>query len=295
LPETDPPARQVTIGCGCFLELLMMALAEQGIAARLSLFPDGGAAAVEAGQEPFARIVLDGPVGSKDPLFAQVLKRRSTKEPYEDRAPSSDSLAAIRAAVAGFDVQLDIHQDKSKLAALKQIALDGWHTEMALDRTYRETVERMRIGADAILKHRDGVELNGPLFWWMRMLGLAEVEAQMRPDSIARKSALGLMDDVIPATPAMTVLSTASNDRMAQIAAGRAHVRMNLAAAAHGLSVAPISQVLQEFAEMRALHLAFKREAGLAEGQTPQMFLRLGYATPSAPTPRRPLDAILMS
>ena len=41
LPETDPFDRQITIGLGCFLELLVQASAQEGYRADIALFPDG--------------------------------------------------------------------------------------------------------------------------------------------------------------------------------------------------------------------------------------------------------------
>ena len=64
-------------------------------------------------------------------------------------------------------------------------------------------------------------------------------------------------------------------------------------AARAGVAMAPWSQVLQEYSEMAALQRTFKGVAGAAEGETVQMFFRLGYAAPPPPTPRRPLDAIV--
>ena len=42
LPHTDPFSRQITIGLGCFLEVLRMAAAADGYRVDLDLFPDGG-------------------------------------------------------------------------------------------------------------------------------------------------------------------------------------------------------------------------------------------------------------
>lgn len=41
LPVTDPFARQLTIGMGCFLELMDLAAAEEGIDVETELFPKG--------------------------------------------------------------------------------------------------------------------------------------------------------------------------------------------------------------------------------------------------------------
>nr|QQZ50530.1 hypothetical protein JKL49_02950 [Phenylobacterium glaciei] len=41
LPFTDPPNRQITLGCGAFLELLSQAAAEAGHRAEIALWPEG--------------------------------------------------------------------------------------------------------------------------------------------------------------------------------------------------------------------------------------------------------------
>ena len=43
LPQTDPLDRQITIGLGCFLELFVLAAAQEGYASAISLFPQGSA------------------------------------------------------------------------------------------------------------------------------------------------------------------------------------------------------------------------------------------------------------
>ena len=41
LPHTDPFNRQITVGLGCFLELMTMAAAADGYRVELDLFPEG--------------------------------------------------------------------------------------------------------------------------------------------------------------------------------------------------------------------------------------------------------------
>ena len=45
---------------------------------------------------------------------------------------------------------------------------------------------------------------------------------------------------------------TEGNDRKTQVNAGRAYVRAQLAATAHGLAMQPLSQALQEYPEQAA-------------------------------------------
>ena len=83
---------------------------------------------------------------------------------------------------------------------------------------------------------------------------------------------------------------TNGNTRISQINAGRDWLRLNLAAAAVGLSMQPLSQALQEYAEMKPLY--DKIHTMLApDGGTIQMLGRLGYANPVPVSPRWPLEA----
>ena len=41
LPATDPPNRQITVGCGAFLELLNLAACERGLRADMAIWPEG--------------------------------------------------------------------------------------------------------------------------------------------------------------------------------------------------------------------------------------------------------------
>ena len=50
LPHTDPFNRQITIGLGCFLEIMVMAAAEDGYAVDLQIFPEGEDAAALDGR-----------------------------------------------------------------------------------------------------------------------------------------------------------------------------------------------------------------------------------------------------
>jgi nitroreductase len=89
---------------------------------------------------------------------------------------------------------------------------------------------------------------------------------------------------------------TGGNTRAGQIDAGRAYVRLQLQATALGVGMHPMSQALQEFAEMaphyeQVHQLVLGRPAPrAAEDATVQMFCRIGYPQDEVPaTPRRPL------
>ena len=89
---------------------------------------------------------------------------------------------------------------------------------------------------------------------------------------------------------------TPGNDRVTQINAGRAYARVQLAATAQGLAMQPLSQALQEYAEQQKPYADIHALAGAtAPGETVQMWVRVGYAPPIEPAPRRRLKDFIQA
>ena len=83
---------------------------------------------------------------------------------------------------------------------------------------------------------------------------------------------------------------------------GVAYLRMQLAATAIGLGVHPMSQALQEFAEMKPFYdkahqlMLGKLAPQTSSDETLQMFCRLGYVAGGIPaTPRRQIDKFILT
>ena len=88
LPETDPFSRQIMMSHGTFLELLDIAARERGLKAEMALFPEGPFGPDKLDRHPVARIRLtvDATV-RKDPLFAQIVNRRTNRSRYDLARP----------------------------------------------------------------------------------------------------------------------------------------------------------------------------------------------------------------
>ncbi len=291
LPETDPYSRQIMIGCGAFLELLRMASAEQGLRAEVTPFPDGEWPENGVGEQPMCRVAFVPDTGvARDPLFAQVLKRRTNRNAFDTTAVLPAEAAAIGGALDGLPLRFGWTADGRRIAQLAGIAKRAWDIEVKTDATFKESVDVFRITGEEIAKHRDGLSFHGPFFWWANRLGLFTQQNAMEPSG--RAQALTFIDPQL-AVRVFAWIVTAANDRRAQLAAGAAYVRANLKATELGLAMHPLSQALQEFPEMLPLLAEHKRAVGAAENETVQMFFRLGRAASPGPAPRRPLDAII--
>ncbi len=286
LPETDPFDRQLTIGMGCFIELFVQAAAEERLGVDLELFPDG-----EDAKLPVASLNIRGSA-SPDPLFQQVLNRRTNRDPYDlEKSVSADDIKVIT-QTSPASVRSAGTSDPVPVETIRDLALEAMILETEIPRTHRESIELMRIGRAEIEANPDGISLGGPMLDALGLLGIITREKAADPKSEAFASTLDLFRNSFGATPAFVWLATKENTRHEQIAAGRAWVRGHLAATTLGLAMQPVSQSLQEYPEMRPHYLRIHDM--LSEGdETIQMLGRLGYGTLKNPAPRWPLESFL--
>lgn len=296
LPHTDPFDRQITIGFGCMLELLAMAAAEKGYAAEVELFPDGAPEPrlrLNGNRMAQVRLREDADV-ARDPLFAEVLERRSTKEPFDvGRRVDADAVGALMAAVRG-GVQARNTLDADRIARLKQLTWDAWMVEYETPRTRRESIDLMRIGNAEVARNPDGIDLGGGVMGAMKLAGVMSRTALDTPGSTAYEQGIAIYREMLDSAQGYVWLTAEENTRVSQIEAGRSWVRVNLAAQAAGLAIHPLSQILQEFDEMAGLRRAVHAELGVDAPGLIHMLARVGYSKPVKASPRWPLETRLI-
>ena len=294
LPATDPLDRQITIGFGCFLELLRQAAAGSGLRADITPFPEGEPIP-RLDDRPIATVTLkpDDTVAS-DPLFSSVLERRTCRLPFDTgRQVTTDVLSAvIDASVAG--VTAARTADAAKVGRLRKLAVDAWVLEWATPVVRRESIVVTRIGKSEINADPDGLYLEGPLMEGLGALGILTREQMDDPESRAYFESESFYSEACETAMAFAWTTTDTNRRRDQIEAGRAWVRMQMVANAMGLAFHPLSQALQEYAEMANLYRQVHEELGATNGQVVQMLTRLGYAPGVQEAPRWPLESRLL-
>lgn len=300
LPQTDPFGRQILVGHGAFLELLVIALAQQGISAEVSLWPEGELprALAQWDKRPVAQLRL-ARGAAPDPLFAQILQRHTPKVDFDTTKPvAADTLAPVLAAAASPGVRAGGTVDPAQRDALRALCLASMQLELSTPATVMESVHLTRVGPSEILAHRDGISINAAVPRVAAAVGLFDRSAPPQPGSTAHQQMMARFGGHSRTAMGFAWLTTPGNSRSEQVAAGRAYVRMQLKATEVGLGVHPMSQALQEFAEMRPHYEAVHRmlvgqapPAG-AHGATVQMLCRLGTPAQAVhATPRRPLAA----
>lgn len=293
LPHTDPLNRQITVGLGCFLELMVMAAAEKGYRVDLQLFPDGSnEKALTTSPVAVATFVEDRSVIA-DPLFRFVLERRSLKEPFDTGKPVPQASIDKVASAGRHGTRIEASTDTKSVAELRALTAAALKVEIDTPHTYKESVDLFRIGKSEIEANPDGIDFSGALFESLALIGQFNREVAMDRNSTGFKQ--GEAAILANATTAMAHIwmVTEGNSRQDQINAGRDWVRVNLASTQEGIGFHPLSQALQEYPEMReyfnAVHKRFAPEGG-----TVQMLSRLGYGPAVPESPRWPLEAKLI-
>lgn len=291
LPFTDPYSRQITIGLGCFLELMRMAASHDGQRVTITPFPEGFDDRALDGR-PVARAVFTADAAvTPDPLFVHVMDRRSNKEPYDTSRPlPADTLD--RLAVAG-SARLGGTIVPAEVAEWRALTREALQIEIETPHTYRESVDLFRIGRTEVDANPDGIDFTGPIFEVMGATGLFTREVAMDTGSQAYRAGIDAVFANADTAMGHVWLVTEGNSRPDQIATGADWLRVNLAATAAGLAFQPLSQALQEYPEMAMLYRDL--HARLApQGGTVQMLARIGYGPTVDPSPRWPLEAKIL-
>ena len=279
LPQTDPHHRQLYIGLGAFLETMVLAAGAQGNSVALTLLPDG----------------VDGPVaeatfaagGASDPLALQILNRHSNKAPYAAESLPQPQLNILQNYAT-------LYTTEEQVAPIRELTKRAFEIEMMTPHTLKESVDLMRIGKAEINKNPDGIELRDPMLEALRLTGLLTEKVLMDTEHPANKAHLSDYLAMLEATPHYAVLTSSSNTRADQLQVGRRLMRLYLKGSEMGIGMHPVSQALQEYAEMKD-QFAIAHRLLAPQGHTVQMLLRVGYGPEPVATPRWPFETRIMN
>lgn len=286
LPETDPLDRQIVIGLACFCELAAIAATAIGHRLEVVPFPDGEPQP-RLDRRPVAHLTLVPTAGADvDPLFAHVMARRSTKRPYDMARPVPAAAAAALASISAPGLAVRAVTDAGLTAQLRDLTWRAWEVEAATPRTHQESVDLMRIGRREIEARPDGISLGGPFLEGLSLIGQLSRAQLADPASVASRQGRDMYSAMLAATPAYVTITAGDGSRVGSFAAGRAYLRANLTATSLGLAVQPVSQALQEFAEMDGLRAELDRLLGTPGPGRLHMLARLGYGPAVSQTPR---------
>lgn len=294
LPFTDPLDRQITIGCGCFIELYRIAAAQRGLSPVIEPFPEGEPTP-RLDARPLAIVRRGAPAPPyDDPLFSQITARHTNRNIFDvTRPPSPEDFDALDSVVTNtgeeYPGAVRWAADEASVAQLRDLVWRAFEREMHTAGALEETYPWLRFGREDLARHRDGLAIEAPMAPLLKAVGFLSRDALTDPNSQANQQAAADWRKKVESAPAFLWLTTTDDTPSTRLQAGRAYARLALTAQSLGLAMHPWSQALQEYEEMADLY-AEARELLGAGDQTVQMLVRIGYADPAPPAARRDLE-----
>ncbi|MDP3740563.1 MAG: hypothetical protein Q8R02_24465 [Hyphomonadaceae bacterium] len=296
LPATDPYDRQITLGCGAFLELFSIAAANEGFGVEITPFPEGEPRP-RLDQRAVASVRLIASGAAKDPAFAFITARRTNRNTYDKRDVAPDLLKQLETAGSIHGLAAHTTGEGELAAKLRDLTWRAHQVEMLTPYTLQESVDLMRIGNSETVKYRDGLSMDGQMMEFGKLAGMITHASMADTHSETFKIGMKQFEEMAASARAFAWI-TGGEGRAGELAAGRAYARLNLKATELGLAIHPWSQSLQEYPEMRALYDEVHSLIGggqIGGNGRVQMLVRTGYADPVVPAPRRGVDALFAS
>ncbi|MBS2012718.1 MAG: hypothetical protein JST00_07525 [Deltaproteobacteria bacterium] len=280
LPRTDPPARQIHIGCGCFAEAFALGASRLGHASRVELFPAGPYASdADIGHVPVARLSLSQAApASPDPLADWIEARQTSRLVYGGEPVGEAEIARVIADAGLRHARASLVPAR---ALAEHIALfDAAMTRETNTRATNEETRRwFRFDDDALATKRDGfgfaangvTGIKGMFARWM----VSDTEESWNSPGTIDKALSGFREAIASAR-GVVLLSTDANERTDQLETGRDVYRLLLSLTKHGYAAHPLTQVTQEYEEMKDLRERLDSLTGVRAPAKVQMILRIG-------------------
>lgn len=270
VPIFDPLGRQLMMSCGTAVFNARVALAAAGRMALVQRFPDRTRptliAVLDVGSAAF---VADPALAALEPMIDL---RRTNHRPFMDREVATCVVDELIAAARTENADLveawsrpscDVLRKLTVAATEQRLTVPGYRAELRA--WAAETSDRLA-----------GVPAP------------SSPELPPEPWSVAADPVLGALVAPAPWGPEACLVLTTEGDHPADwVRAGEALERVLLEATARGLAVALEASAIEVNETRRAL----RHQLGLRAN--PQLILRVGYARPVPPTPRRPVTEVV--
>ncbi|HWO68545.1 MAG TPA: nitroreductase [Umezawaea sp.] len=276
LPATDPDSRELRLSCGAALLNVRLALQGLGIRPLVTLLPgrdaDGALAVVRRGGR-------FSPTDESRSLLKAVESRRTNRRPFFDSpVPAAHRQQLVRAAELERS-WLQVVRTREEKVRLRTLVLRAHQEQLADPLVQAELSDWTGGRADA--GHGVPAGSAGPTPAPQDEWALRDFSPGAPVD---RPSGRDYEPD-----PFVVVLCTFYDGPLAEIQAGQALQRVLLAATTLGLSASFMSQVV----EVRRVREDLRRVLG--GSLFPQTVLRIGFGSPVPPSPRMPVEDLVLS
>jgi nitroreductase len=267
----DPSGRELLISVGAALFTLRVAIRREGLVPVVTVLPDPARPDLVALVRPATAAEPSAPLLE---LAEAITRRHTNRRPFQPAVVPADIVEELQTAAAHEGAALTV-ADQTRRTVINGLGLvaeerlrarGGYHAE--LERWTRPVTGR-----------RDGIPPSAVGPWD------ALERVPLRDFGLVHPLPMRRAERFEP-YPTIAVLSTTGDEPADWICAGQALQRVLLAATRRHMATTPISQPV----EIPAIREILSDAPG---GRWAQMVIRLGYGTPAAATPRRPLAEVL--
>ncbi len=284
LTATDPTARQIHIGCGCFLECMQLGMQRAGYTTTLRYFVEGDYQPKDIGIKPIAHITFSETNTPKVTAISDYIYQRKTSRLQYKGTISDETFKTLLEKTANTFANITLVNQNPKLAQILPVLYKGMEVETFTYRTHEESRKWFRQNDKRIEQTRDGINLAGGgttgLVKWFAERQLKTLDEQTWHDKKNNELFLKKHKEKVLSSKGIVLFKTKTNTFLDWIQTGQDYFRFTLACTQKGFYLHPLSQVLQEFDEMKPLREAFE---GLVKVKAPekiQMALRIGKSSP---------------
>ncbi|MBI4663034.1 MAG: nitroreductase family protein [Verrucomicrobia bacterium] len=275
---SDPEDRELIISCGAALCHLMISMQHFAYLGSVEILPDSG----DSGLLARVRLGLKGEHSSEENLtFHAILKRRSNRQAFSDDPVPEDLLEALQSGAEQEGAWFHVLRSAAARYTLADIIAEADRIQWA-DRRFRlELAAWLRPvqsgSVDGIPAYAHGMSdvlsCTGPVI--VRTFNVGEGQAAKDRDIAAH-------------SPVLAVLGTDADTLRDWLAAGQALARVLLRARAAEVWASFLNQPIE------LPHMRQRLPHVIGRPGFPQLILRLGFGTDVKPTPRRPVEEVLI-
>lgn len=298
--EVDPYARQMMISQGTFLEYVAVAGEKEGWHTEISLFPNGtydeSHLAESMDTKPVAKITLAKAQAKSSALYNATFLPDTNRGAYKTAKLSSAQVSALGSLSAESGISIKSFQDKENLNKIGKYAMQSAIIEAGVTRVMDESNVIFRPNEYQKNKYRYGYSVEGQGtsgFMKNMMQGVVTLFPSMNTGKAASQNFINYTKTSVDNTPAYVMIVSTDNSRAKQVESGMLYSKLVLTGHTLGLAMQPVSQVLEEYPEMKVPYNEFK-QVYAPDGGTVQMLFRTGEPTQSTPlSMRRDVKSLL--
>ncbi|MEI6753769.1 MAG: hypothetical protein WCK78_11455 [Paludibacter sp.] len=285
LPETDPPARQIHIGAGCFIELLTIGMTTEGYETRVEYFPHGEYVIEKnkIADKPLAKITLiKNEAIQKDALFDYIYQRGTNRKPYTGKMITQDEFGQIKNLIGTASCEMIFMNDEAVMKPYLDIFSKAMAIETKTRATNEETREMFRFSEKERAEKKNGISI--PQMGYDGMIrGIAEGSLKNGDSLIWHsesnfKATMSGINKGIYSSKGIILFKSYTNTMLDWVKCGRDYARFNVAIAKLRIVTHPYNQVIQEYSEMMDLQNEFNTLTKTSGEEKIQMIVRIGRA-----------------